>query len=124
MNQTDLIKNSDLSLGQAEQNVKDSLHRFEVAMDQLAYKVEGTVYPFHRARHFVWNTKLTVQYYKDLISSAFVAALVPYMNKAKFYTNRAVIEVRANPKPYLWAAAGITAGVLIAIYWRNRNGVR
>ncbi len=90
---------SDHPIHQAESHVRNSLDRFERAMDRLAGKVEGTTYPYHRAREMARQST----------------------EKVKDYSNRAVTEVKNNPMPYILGAFGIAALAMAVYYLKERR---
>ena len=99
MNRKDFTRESNRTINEAESDVRNSLNRFERAMDQLAGKVYGTTYPYHRAREIARQSTQTV----------------------RNYSNRAVTEVKNNPRPYIWGAVGIAALALAVFYFKGRR---
>lgn len=127
MNRTHSTDNTDQSVKRAEQDVQNSLHRFEVAMEHLADKVEVPAQTLHRVQEVARKGKRKVKQVQDVIQNAagmiqhsVVDPVAPYV-EGQAYQGRAIGDVRGNPRTLLIAAVGLVGGLAALMYLRRRN---
>lgn len=122
----------DDSLHRAEQDVQESLKRFEVAMDHLAEKVEGPGEMIHKVQMTARKAKSKFQHVADVVQDikrsalesfqqGVVLPMVPYLKRGQVLSNKAVAHVRRNPRTYLLVAVGVAGGVAAYLYWRKHQ---
>ncbi len=131
------ILDKDLNVASAEQEVQRSISRFENAMENLAhraevthdkiqYQVQQTQAMIHLPRQKLQQWDNQFAHWARVKSYAIEDGLVDISNKIETTAQQVsstvqesaratILEVRSNPRPYLWAAgiAGLFAGLLI-----------
>jgi hypothetical protein len=126
MNPTDPFKTEpqldvNTSIDKADRAVQKSLDRFEVALDNLADKIEMTAQKIHRVRDVALDSKDKLNHLTDEVKAT-ISPLKPYLSQAQNLSSKAMVRVKANPKPFIWAGVGIFCGFLAMIYWDRRGG--
>ncbi len=107
------------SIEKAEEAVQNSITRFEIAMEHLAEKVEGTSQKLHHVRDVAQDSKEKLMHFKDEVQAT-IDPLRPYMKQIQSYSTKAIGTVRAAPRPYLWLAMGVI-GFAAFKYFKGRD---
>src|SRR6476469_8683064 len=103
--------NTDSSIQKAQDAVEVNLAKFESALAHLADRVEHTSHRVEHVGELARKSRDELMHLKDVATTA-IDPFVPYFKQGKDISNKAIVGVKENPKPYLWAFAGLIGAFL------------
>jgi hypothetical protein len=103
--------NTDSSIQKAQDAVEVNLAKFESALAHLADRVEHTSHRVEHVGELARKSRDELMHLKDVATSA-IDPFIPVLKQGKDMSNKAIVEVKENPKPYLWAFAGLIGAFL------------
>src|SRR5687768_2012875 len=100
---------------QAEDALARSIAKFESAMEKLTSKVENTSHSIQHMFELARHQKDELIHLKNKAREV-VDPVMPYIHKVESAGRKVAVNVKENPRPYMWVALGVTVGILTYMY--------
>lgn len=120
MNQINSTINQDSSVQKAQDAVEANLAKFETALAHLADRVEHTSHRVEHVGELARKSRDELMHLKESAQSA-VGPFVPYIKQGRSFSNKAILQAKENPKPFLWAFAGMVGAYLAYRSYQSRQ---
>jgi len=112
--------NTDPSVKQAQDVVEANLAKFESALEHLAERVEHTSQRVEHVGELARRSRDELVHLKEKAQVA-VEPFMPYLKQGKDISNRTITQARENPRPFLWAFAGMVGAYLAYRSFQSRQ---
>lgn len=120
MNQINSTINPESSVQKAQDAVEVNLARFESALAHLADRVEHTSHRVEHVGELARKSRDELMHLKETAQTA-IDPFVPYFKQGKDISNKAIVQAKRNPKPFLWAFAGMIGAYLAYRTYESRQ---
>jgi hypothetical protein len=107
------------AINRAEEAVSHSVERFELAMQQLAERIEDSRIRVESAVDHVNKARTEVTRIKDSV----VSTVQPFKGYA-LSVGEAYTTVRSNPRPYLLGVLGVVGALLAWTFYQGREDAK
>jgi len=114
--------NTDPSVKQAQDVVEANLAKFESALEHLAERVEHTSQRVEHVGELARRSRDELMHLKEKAQDA-VEPFLPMIKQGKEFSGRTITQARENPRPFLWAFAGMVGAYLAYRSFQSRQSL-